>query len=158
MKQVRTLSAVLVTMLVFASVLVRAQAKDDPLVGTWKLRVVSKDGKPASSNTLVFEPFPGGEKHRSFGVNAQGEKTGSSYTAYYDDGKDHPIVGNPNVDAVQLRRIDSHTTERINKKNGKVLTTARRVVSQDGKTVTITTTGTDARGEPVNTRTVYDKQ
>jgi hypothetical protein len=135
-----------------------AQTEENPIVGTWKLRVVTKDGKPASSNTLVFDPFPNGEKHRSFGVNAQGMKTGSSFTAYYNDGKDYPIVGNPDVDAVQIRRIDSHTTERINKKSGKVLTTAQRVVSKDGKTLTITTTGTNARGEPVNTKTVYDKQ
>jgi hypothetical protein len=41
---------------------------------------------------------------------------------------------------------------------GKVTTTSRVVVSADGKTRTITTTGTDTQGRTVNNVTVWDKQ
>ena len=36
--------------------------------------------------------------------------------------------------------------------------TAKAVVSADGKTLTITQTGTDAEGKAVNITAVYDKQ
>ncbi len=36
--------------------------------------------------------------------------------------------------------------------------TAKAVVSADGKTLTITQTGTDSQGRAVNTTAVYDKQ
>jgi len=159
-RQIGRLVAIVMCVL-SAAVLARAQkpASDnsDPLVGTWKMRAAMKDGKPVSSNTIIFEPLANGEKRRSFGVNAQGEKTSSSYTAYCD-GKDYPITGNPGVDMVEIRCIDSHTRDRINKKDGKVLTTARRVVSKDGKTMTVTTTRTGPDGKPVTSQTVYDRQ
>jgi hypothetical protein len=144
---------------VAATVLAQKPSPDkaDPLVGTWKMRAEMKDGKPVSSYTIIFEPLPNGEKRRSFGVNAQGQKTASSYTAYCD-GKDYPITGNPGVDMVEVRCIDSHTRDRINKKGGKVLSTARRVVSADGKTMTVTTTRPGPDGKPVVSQTVYDRQ
>ena len=53
-----------------------------------------------------------------------------------------PITGNnPNADMVAVKRIDAHTLESVNKKGGKVTTTQRNVVSADGKTRTVTTTG-----------------
>jgi hypothetical protein len=46
----------------------------------------------------------------------------------------------------------------VNQKGGKVITTQRNVVAADGKTQTVTTTGTDAQGQTVNNITVYEKQ
>jgi hypothetical protein len=48
--------------------------------------------------------------------------------------------------------------ERINKKAGKPTTTMKYVVSQDGKTKTVTISGTTAKGEAVNTVLVFEKQ
>jgi hypothetical protein len=44
------------------------------------------------------------------------------------------------------------------KKGGKVTTSGRIVVSADGKTRTVTTTGTDATGKRFISASVYDKQ
>ena len=57
-----------------------------------------------------------------------------------------------------MKRIDEHTLESVNKKEGKVTTTQRNVVAADGKTRTVTTTGTDGQGQKVNNVAVYEKQ
>jgi hypothetical protein len=43
-------------------------------------------------------------------------------------------------------------------KAGKLVQVATLVLAQDGKTITITTRGTNAGGQQVNTVAVYDKQ
>ena len=43
-------------------------------------------------------------------------------------------------------------------KSGKLVQTARGVVSKDGKTMTNTFTGSDAAGRPVHNVVVFDKQ
>jgi hypothetical protein len=59
---------------------------------------------------------------------------------------------------VSLKRMDGRSYEGSSKKGGKVTGTFRGVVSPDGKTLTITTKGTDAQGRPENNVVVYDKQ
>jgi hypothetical protein len=81
-----------------------------------------------------------------------------SYTTNLD-GKDAPVTGNnPNADMQAVKRIDANTLESVNKKGGKVTTTQRNVVSADGKTRTVTTTGTDGQGQKVNNVAVFEKQ
>ena len=80
---------------------------------------------------------------------------------HYYDGKDYPISGNgtPNgADAISMKLIDPNTTDAILKKAGKVVQTARSVVSKDGKVMTITAQGTNPRGQPTSIVTVWDKQ
>jgi hypothetical protein len=45
-----------------------------------------------------------------------------------------------------------------NKKGGKVTTTGNIIVAADGKTRTLTVSGTDAAGKKVTSVAVYDKQ
>jgi len=81
----------------------------------------------------------------------------SEYTASYD-GKDYPLKGSSIYDAVALRRIDAHTTERLNKKDGKVVNTERREVAKDGKSYVTTVKGKTAKGDTIDTRMVFEKQ
>ena len=74
------------------------------------------------------------------------------------DGKDYPFTGSPDADSIALRRVDANTTEATLKKMGKVSLTTKAVVSADGKTRTLTTTGTDRRGQKVNNVAVFEKQ
>ena len=74
------------------------------------------------------------------------------------DGKDVPVVGNPNADMVARTRVNKTTTKLVTKKDGNVLSTATLVLSADGKTLTITTTGKDAKGQTIDSVAVYDKQ
>ena len=135
-------------------------AADDPLIGTWKLNVAKSKYDPSStpprSQTIRFEADGDGVKLTTDGVDAEGKPTHTEFRAKYD-GKDYPVTGSPTQDAVAMKRIDTHTTERIFKKGGKVVSTGRRVVSKDGKTWTATTKGT-RNGKPYTDITFYDKQ
>jgi hypothetical protein len=107
--------------------------------------------------TMKIEAAGEGEKATTEGVNAAGTATRTEYTAQYD-GKDYPITGSQNADTVALKRIDARTIERTDKKGEKVVVTSSRVVSEDGKTMTVTTTGTNAQGQAMNNVTVWEKQ
>ena len=138
---------------------VSAQASD-ARIGTWKLNVAKSKYSPGpapQSNTLKIEASGQGEKVTTEGVNATGTPTMTQYTANFD-GKDYPLTGSQNADKVSLKRIDARTTERTDKKGDKVVQTVTRVVSQDGKTMTVTEKGTNAQGQAVDNVVVYEKQ
>ena len=59
---------------------------------------------------------------------------------------------------IAVKRIDANTIDSVNKKGGKVTTTQRNVVSADGKTRTVTTTGVDGQGQKVNNVAIFEKQ
>ena len=132
----------------------------DNWVGTWKLNTTKSTFSPApgpKSLTLKFESVPEGIKLTSEGVNAEGEATRGGYLSKFD-GKEVPMIGNPNAEISAPKKIDDNTYENTWKKAGKVTITTKGVVSADGKTLTITQTGTDAQGRPVKTTAVYEKQ
>ena len=56
------------------------------------------------------------------------------------------------------RALDARTTERTDKKGDKVVLTSTRVVSEDGKTMTVTTKGTNAQGQALDNVTIWEKQ
>lgn len=78
-------------------------------------------------------------------------------TAKYD-GKDHPVTGSNNWDTISLNRIDAYKVEFTFKKAGKVVYAGTSVISEDGKTRTITTTGVNAKGEKTSSIQIYEKQ
>jgi hypothetical protein len=143
-----------------AAVLATAQTKD-PFVGTWRLNVAKSKYSPGpapKSQTAVYEAAGKGYKISVKAEPASGAAQQWSYTTNLD-GMDAPVTGNnPNADTISVKRIDAHTLEAVAKKGGKVTTTQRNVVAADGKTRTVTTTGTDAKGQKVNNVTVLEKQ
>ena len=129
-------------------------------MGTWKLNVAKSKYSPGPAPqalTLKVEPSGKGEKVTAEFVNADGTRTTTEYTANFD-GKDNPLTGSQIADTVSVKRINARTTERTDKKGGKVAQTLRRVVSQDGKTMTVTTKGTNAQGQVVNNVAVFEKE
>ena len=69
------------------------------------------------------------------------------------------MTGNsPFGDSVALNRLSANTVRISVKQGGKLTITQMMVVSADGKTRTITTKGSDAKGQPIDSTTVYDKQ
>jgi len=132
----------------------------DNWLGTWKLNLAKSKFSPGpapKSLTLKFEASQDGIKLTSDGVDADGKPTHGSYTSKFD-GKDVPWAGNPNADTASPKRIDANSYQNTWKKDGKVTVTAKAVVSADGKTLTVTQTGKNAKGEAVNTTAVYDRQ
>ncbi len=59
---------------------------------------------------------------------------------------------------VTVKRIDTHTTERTDTKAGKVMMSYHRVVSKDGKTMTVTTKGVNAQGQATDSTVVFEKK
>lgn len=55
-------------------------------------------------------------------------------------------------------RVNATTTKLVNKKGGQILSTVTLVESADGKTLTITTTGKNAKWQNIDSVAVYDKQ
>jgi hypothetical protein len=141
------------------SVLTTAQTKD-PFVGSWRLNAAKSKYTPGpapKSITSTYESAGKGYKVSVRNEPATGPVQQYSYTTNLD-GTDSPMTGNnPNADTIAVKRIDSNTLEVVNKKGGKVTTTQRNVVSADGKTRTVTTTGTDAQGQKVNNVAVFEK-
>jgi hypothetical protein len=132
----------------------------DPVIGTWKLNVAKSTYTPGpapASQTRVYEEHPGGIQVTIRTVHADGQSTSVQHPLNYD-GKEHPVTGSGQADAIALEKIDEYTSEANLKHAGKVIGSNRRVVSNDGKMMTITYQGTDARGRPVKNTAVYDKQ
>ena len=129
-------------------------------VGTWKLNVAKStfiQGQAPKSSTLVYEPAGAGIKVTVDQVPADGPAIHYAYAANYD-GKDNPVVGNPNADMAARTRVNATTTKLVNKKSGKTLSQVTIVESSDGKMLTITTTGKGAEGQNIDSVAVYDKQ
>jgi hypothetical protein len=135
-------------------------AQIDPAVGTWELNPSKSrysPGPPMKSQTITITPVGNRIRVVAKGVDGTGKATATEYTAAYD-GTDVPVLFNLVYDALSLRRIDRNNAEVVRKKGGKVVQTARRSVSEDGKTMTITTTGVDDRGRNVQNVAVYDRR
>ena len=136
-------------------------AQADPLIGSWKMDATKSkfDPGPATkSSTVVYAAAGAGLKATIDGVTSTGDKTHWEYTAQYD-GKDVAVTGsgNPDADMVAMTRASANVTQTVYKKGGKVTLTNKRTVSADGKTLTVTQTGTNAAGQKVNNTIVYIK-
>lgn len=151
----RTTALYLVVCLVGAIVCLAA----DGFMGTWKLNEAkSKIGPGAPKNsTVVYEAAGDSIKVTIEGTGGDGKPLHSEWTGQFD-GKDYPVTGDPNTDMRSFKKVDDHTLMVTQKKGDKVTTTAKIVLSADGKSRTVTATGTDASGKNVSSTAVYDKQ
>jgi hypothetical protein len=135
----------------------------DAHVGTWKQNFEKSTIDPApttprpQSITRTYEKFGDGLKATLETVSADGKRTTATYSAHFD-GKDYPYAGSAAIDAIALKRIDNYSFEATNKKAGKAVVTGTNVVSKDGKTLTWTSKGTNAQGQPTSSVAVFEKQ
>src|ERR1022692_2701569 len=96
--KVRTIALTVVVMC-FAG-LTLSFAADNPHMGTWKLNEAkSKIGAGIPKNTMVVYAADGDKvKATVDGVDGEGKPTHNEWTGKFD-GKDYPLVGDPNADA-----------------------------------------------------------
>jgi hypothetical protein len=136
-----------------------ALAANESLMGTWKLNEAkSKLGAGApKNNTVTYEASGDNIKVTIDGTAPDGSATHSEWTGNID-GKEYPSTGNPNEDTRSYTQVNSRTVHFVSKKGGKVVLSGRLVVSPNGKTRTVTATGTDAQGKKFTITAVYDKQ
>jgi len=141
--------------LVFVSVALGFQ--DNPNMGTWKLNSgKSKLAGKAMNDTVVYEAAGDQIKVTVDGVDESGGAVHSEWTGKFD-GKDYAVTGDANSDMRSYRQVKKNTLALTGKKGGKTTLTGRIVISADGKSRTVTTTATDAKGKKVTNVAVYDK-
>ena len=134
-------------------------AAEDLNIGTWKLNE-AKSQIPAGTMknvTVVYVTQGDSVKVTTDGFGRDGKPMHTEWTGKYD-GKDYPLAGDPTADARSYRKIDDHTYALANKKDGKVATSGHVVVSKDGKSRTLSITGTDSAGKKVTSVAMYYKQ
>ena len=86
-----------------------------------------------------------------------GAPINSNYTAKYD-GKEVPVTGAP-WDTISIKQINANTfTSETKKTGGKYHSKGKTVISNDGKTMTLTSKGTNAEGKPTTATIVSEKQ
>lgn len=132
---------------------------EDAHMGTWKLNEAKSKlaaGGP-KNHTVVYEAAGDKIKVIVDGTNADGTPAHNEWTGMFD-GKDYPLTGDSSADMRSYKKVNDRTLEIANKKDGKVTTSGKIVVSADGKSRTVTTTGTDAKGNKIKNVGVYDKQ
>ena len=157
-------TSLVAAMLAF-SVSAAAQSSDpikpnDPLLGTWELNVAKSTFKlspPEKSETRTYALVGKEIKATSTTVTIDGKTVPGAWTVVYD-GKDRAETGDPLADSLSLTRTDPYHRTAISKKNGKIVSTTTGVISPDGKTMTLTTKGKNAKGEAVTEIVVFDKK
>jgi hypothetical protein len=137
-----------------------AQAAD-PMNGTWKLDVAKSKFSPGPTPkelTVTIEAAGPGRKVTVEGVAGDGTPAKWGYSGNFD-GKDIRVTGNnPDADVVVLRRVSANATRTTYKKGAKPTLVNGISVSADGKTLTVATSGVNAKGETVKNTQVFDKQ
>ena len=127
------------------------------LIGTWRLNVAKSKyspGPPIKQETRVYKRGPEGVEGVVTRTFADGRAEHFEYIANF--GREYMVTGNPQYDAVTLRRVDENASEAVLTHAGAVYGVARREISPDGKSMTITFDRKNA-DTPVHNVAVYDK-
>jgi hypothetical protein len=130
-----------------------------PQMGTWKLNE-AKSKIPAGfqKNTTVTYAMDGDNvKVTTDGVDGAGKPFQTTWTGKFD-GKDYPLTGDATAESRAYVKVDDHTLNLTNKKDGKVVVSGRITVSADGKSRVLKSTATDSAGKKVSNTAAYDKQ
>ena len=128
------------------------------LLGTWRLNLARSKyspGPPIREETRVYTRMPDGIQGVVTRTHADGRVERFEYNANF--GREQMVTGNPDYDAVTLRKIDEFTSASTLTHAGSVYGVGRRVISPDGKTMTLTFDRVNA-DKPVHNIAVYEKQ
>lgn len=158
-ERIRFTALAIVAMSALAIPAVSSGQSTDPFVGTWKLDAAKSTYKPgpaSKSSMLTIEAAGKGMKVSVDAVTADGPMKWS-YTAM-PDGKDVPVTGNPNAEMASMTLPGPNERVVVFKRGGKPVLTSKAVVAKEGKTMTITQDGTNAKGEAVHNVLHYVKQ
>jgi len=128
-------------------------------LGSWKLNE-AKSKIPAGMAHVVTSSYTAeGDQIKAVGdgVDPSGNPMHAEWVGKFD-GKDYPVTGTSVTDSRSYKQVNPTTLFLTNKKDGKVVSTARIVTSADGKTRTVTINQTDSAGKKLTATAVYDKQ
>lgn len=133
----------------------------DPVLGTWVLNMAKSSFDTPPSITGQRVTFAAAAEG-AFTVTSEsyarsGDTVRSAYTAKYD-GKRYPIAGSPSADSISFARMDARTVERFDTKGPTFVGSQTRIVSPDGKTLTVMAKPMGPQGRTVGSVLIYDRQ
>jgi hypothetical protein len=132
-------------------------AENDPRIGSWKLNVAKSkatSGPLAASQTRTYEAEGSDIMATTETIDAKGNHTTQHYNATAN-GKDRPAGTANGGMTLSVKLLGPGSYAGTSKKDGKITSTNRAVISNGGKIFTFTTKGTDGK---VISVLVYDKQ
>lgn len=150
--------SILITVLLLGAT---ATASTDLFVGKWVLDAKHSQypaGACPKSMVIEMEAAERGIRYHSETTYANGSTTQASYRAEYNGHQAVVIGGRGLLLPVSLKKIDSHTVVASYTRLLQVVATSRRVLSTDGRVMTITTLSRDNTGKRVRTVGVYERQ
>src|SRR5712672_341647 len=153
---IKTRIAVLAAALSFTAVAVCFAA--NPHMGTWKLNEAKSKLVPGmgKNTTVTYVEQKDKIKITVDGVDKNGKPTHSVWVGKFD-GKAYPLKGNLAYNSVAYKVVNDRTNDITTMKDGKVMWSGRIAVAADGKSRTVTISGTDANGKKFSGKAVYDK-
>ena len=148
----------LCTVLLGSAAAVHAAA--DPFVGTWVLdrqkSYYGSDNLPEQM-VIVMTAAAEGVHYHSESKYANGTTSVSDYTAAYD-GHLSIVTGSAGIAApVSVKRIDDDTVEVSYVRGLRVVATSRRVASEDGLVMTVTTVSRGKDGNSCTNVAVFER-
>jgi hypothetical protein len=149
------------SILFMAILMTSAAASTDPFIGKWVLDVRRSEypvGSCPKSMVIEMEAVGRGVRYRSDATYANGGTIHSEYTADYDGNQALVMGARGMMLPVFLKRINTRTVVASYTKVLQVVATSRRVVSEDGRIMTITTISKGESGKSLKTVGVYEKQ
>jgi hypothetical protein len=139
-----------------------ALAQGKTRIGTWELNLEKSTFSPGPAprqQTLTFQ-----EKGPQWMALIQGtDSSGKPINLDANnlmitfDGRDHPTPTS-DYETTAWKAVDDYKYLVTRKRAGKVVMTSTNILSADGKTMTITTIGQNATGQPIHNVRVYDKR
>jgi|ERR1700733_1853128 len=131
----------------------------DPVVGTWTLNVANSKfstGAELTAGTRVYTEANGLYTLDQKLTGADGKEM--SNRVEYRDGKEEKQATAGPANTTLAKKINANTWNFDLKKDGKVVGHVHRVVSADGKTLTVHNTGMQLSGTKGDETLVFDKQ
>jgi len=127
--------------------------------GTWKLNEEKSKFSPGApkSTSVTYETAGDSMKVTIDGTSFDGKPTHNEWTGKFD-GKDYPVTGDTNQTSRSYTKVNAHTLKFKIKGGEKVILSGTIVVAADGKSRTVTASGSSADGKKFNYTAVYDKQ
>ena len=148
-------------LLLFVLLTTSSATTTDPFAGRWKLNV-RRSSYPAGTcpKQMTIEMLPKGQavEYRSDTTYANGKNAQTTYLADYT-GKQVIVIGSHGMLLpVSLKRIAPRVVIASYLHGFEVVATSRRVVSNDGRWMTITTKSKDNAGKIVTSVGVYQRE
>ena len=128
----------------------------DAQMGTWKLNEAKSKIAPGTprNTKVICEAAGDNVKVKVDGIGSDGKPTHNEWTGKFD-GKDYKVTGTTDYDTRSYIPAGKHSLSMTIKKGDKTVITGKVAIAPDGKTRTVTTTGSEPS---MNNEAVYDKQ